>query len=320
MPATRGVLVSTGARIHLGFYGLATGPRRYGGLGLYIEKPMYRIVFRESDSQRVTGCQAGRAAEILRRVTGILGVRSGVHVELKECIDEHVGLGSTTQLVLSIASGVARLEGLDVDLVSLARRLGVGSPSGVGLWAYRYGGLVVDAGLKPPSPGPATLLARYMFPGNWLVGLIIPLTQYRVSGREEESMMASLPEPPEKLYYRALEIVFRRLLPAVVERDFIEFVDSVEELDKINGMVFEAVQGGVYSSKEAEAAARLLREYGARGVGQSSWGPCIYSFYERMRDAKEILMGVKEELARLGVGARIIITTARNYGARIEPL
>ena len=320
MPAARGVVVTTGARLHFGFYGLATGPRRYGGLGLYIDKPGYRIVFRRSDSPRIRGCQAGRAGEILRRVLDVLGLSVSVDIELKECVDEHVGLGSTTQLTLAILSGVARIEGADVDLVSAARRLGIGARSGVGLWGYRYGGLIVDAGVKPPYRGPATLLARYMFPSNWVVGVVIPGSVWRVSGEEEERLLASLPEPPESLYYRALEIVFRRLLPAVVERDFMEFAESVEELDKINGKVFAPVQKGVYACREAELAVKLLKDHGGLGVGQSSWGPAVYSFYDSVKEARETLTSVREELARRGVDARILVTTARNSGARVEPL
>ncbi|NIQ97303.1 MAG: GHMP kinase, partial [Desulfuromonadales bacterium] len=68
---------------------------------------------------------------------------------VEEAIPEHVGLGSGTQLGLAVAAAMTRLHGLELDSSELLRRLDRGLRSGIGIGAFRMGGVLLDGGIGP---------------------------------------------------------------------------------------------------------------------------------------------------------------------------
>ena len=48
----------------------------------------------------------------------------------------------------------------------------------------------------------------------------------------------------------------------------------------VTGRWFASVQGGVFARVRGEELVRRLAEWGARGVGQSSWGPAVYGIVD----------------------------------------
>lgn len=308
--------VETGARIHLGFYGIRPGYREYGGLGIYIDGVGYKIIVKEHEHDLVKGCQAGRVTEVINEVRAQFKTTKHYMIEVQKCIPEHVGLGSTTQLKLALYSAILRLEGIVTSLENIAVKAGVGSISGVGFYGFKYGGLIVDSGRRQGNEL-VGLLARYEFPENWYIAVVVPATRHRVFGEVEEKYMMTYTTINESSYCRALEIVFRRLLPAVVERNFTDFVTSVEELDKLTSNYF-AAQKGRFCCKESEVVATALKEAGGEGIGQSSWGPTIYAFFETRKAAENAIKYVEEVTGNKFSFYYIGVLSARNYGARVS--
>ena len=70
----------------------------------------------------------------------------GVKVKIEDTLPGHVGLGSGTQLALSIFSGIAKLYNIKIDIRKEAPKLGRGGRSGVGVAAFEKGGFIVDSG------------------------------------------------------------------------------------------------------------------------------------------------------------------------------
>lgn len=307
--------VETGARIHLGFYGIRPGYREYGGLGIYVGDIGYKIVVKEHEYDLVKGCQAGRVTEVINEVRTQFKTTKHYMIEVQKCIPEHVGLGSTTQLKLALYSAILRLEGIVASLEDIAVKAGVGSISGVGLYGFKYGGLIVDSGRRRGSEL-VGFLTRYEFPENWYIAVVVPATRHKVFGEVEKRYMMAC-ATNESSYCRALEIVFRRLLPAVVERNFTDFVASVEELDKLTSNYFAAQKGRFYC-KESEVVAKALKEAGGRGIGQSSWGPTVYAFFEARKAAENAIRYVRDVAGGKFSFYYIGVLTARNYGARIN--
>ena len=307
--------VETGARIHLGFYGIRPGYREYGGLGIYVGDIGYKIVVKEHEYDLVKGCQAGRVTEVINEVRTQFKTTKHYMIEVQKCIPEHVGLGSTTQLKLALYSAILRLEGIVASLEDIAVKAGVGSISGVGLYGFKYGGLIVDSGRRRGSEL-VGFLTRYEFPENWYIAVVAPATRHKVFGEVEKRYMMTC-ATNESSYCRALEIVFRRLLPAVVEKNFTDFVASVEELDKLTSNYFAAQKGRFYC-KESEVVAKALKEAGGRGIGQSSWGPTVYAFFEARKAAENAIRYVRDVVGGKFSFYYIGVLTARNYGARIN--
>lgn len=299
------VLVETGSRLHLGFIDPAGRlGRRWGSVGLYIEEP--RLVLEAWKASRVEVDGPIWLWELAERVVEVLGIE-GLGLRTRSQISMHVGLGSGTQSALAVASAASKLYGLSFNPVELALALGRCQRSGVGLWLFLGGGLAVDGGLG--AEGVPPLLARLRFPESWGIILLVPDSEGGgLHGAAEEEALKSVEGgEPE----RAAATVLLRLLPSILEMDFEGFCSAVEELDRLTGSVFSRIQGGTYS-ETTSMAVKALRDLGARGVGQSSWGPTVYGFAESHEEARRIAERLKVE------DFRAILTRARNKGAEIR--
>ena len=54
-------------------------------------------------------------------------------------------------------------------------------------------------------------------------------------------------------------------------------------------MMFSQIQKGPYYGAEAESLVNEIRGLGIRGVGQSSWGPCIFAFLKNDCEADDLI-------------------------------
>ena len=75
------------------------------------------------------------------------------------------------------------------------------------------------------------------------------------------------------------------LLPAVADGDIDAFGAALTQIQEITGRWFAPVQGGTFAPGPSEALVRRMREWGASGVGQSSWGPAVYGIVAEKRPA-----------------------------------
>jgi predicted sugar kinase len=51
-------------------------------------------------------------------------------------------------------------------------------------------------------------------------------------------------------------------------------------VQEINGRWFSHAQGGTFAPGASSDLVQRLREWGAAGVGQSSWGPAVYAIVD----------------------------------------
>lgn len=273
------------SRIHITLFDLEGSlGRRDGGIGVALEHP--RVTLRSGDCSsdgRVSYC-------------------------IEEDYDEHVGLGHTTQFRMALAklymASIGRGECSTRDLALLASR---GSTSGVGIYAFSVGGLVVDGGHsikdKPePLPSdfakapPPPLLFRYPFP--WYVYVNVHRKGRRVFGREElEAFRRSASG-----WTKVSHIVLMSFLPSLVEGD----IDGVlQAVGMLQGVGFKKVE----VEMQTEEVKDLMSSLDAVGFpsGLSSFGPAVYTFTSTRRQAEELV-------SRFGG----FFTRANNTGARVE--
>ncbi len=274
------VEVTAHARLHFGFLDLAADEaRRFGGIGLAIDRPRVRLLLEAGRGVRVEGPQAERVERLIERFYRTTGIKRGVRVRVMEAIPEHVGLGSGTQTSLALASGLARLHEFEASPEKLCLVMGRAQRSGIGFHAFLSGGFIVEGGHARGAAGPSRppLLMRHAFPADWRILVVIPRLLPAVSGPDEEEAFRRLPPPPGDASLRMSRIVLMQLLPALVERNLPAFGAALAEAQEIVGGCFAAIQDGPFHPAAA-AVARRLKRAGACGVGQSSWGPALYAF------------------------------------------
>ena len=162
----------------------------------------------------------------------------------------------------------------------LARAVGRARRSAVGTWTFADGGLVVEGGRRPGRDDCGPLLARLPFPASWRCVVAVPDSASGVSGGDEEAAFEALPAPSEQDVEHVAHLVLMALLPAVAEADIDAFGAALTQIQEITGRWFTAVQGGTFAPGASEALVRHMRDGGASGVGQSSWGPAVYGIVD----------------------------------------
>ncbi len=282
MSAADSVFVEAGARLHFGVLDLrgALG-RRFGGLGAAIPSPSLLLeASRARDGVSAEGPDAARGAEFARRFLSFHGIDGGARLVVHQRIPAHSGLGSGTQLGLSVARALAELYGLPAEPVELARAVSRGRRSAIGTWAFALGGFIVEGGRRPGEDGIAPLIGRFEVPERWRCVVAVPPGSPGLSGEAEAAAFEQLPPPPEAEVERVSHLVLMQLLPALVEGDLVSFGGALSAVQRITGAWFAPQQGGVFAPGQGEALIRQMAGWGAAGVGQSSWGPAVYGLVE----------------------------------------
>lgn len=318
-PATSAAIrVTAPARLHLGFLDLNGDlGRRYGSIGLSIDRPSTELTVAKADQHSASGQESQRALALVRKFAGERQ-GDGYAINISEAIPAHAGLGSGTQLALAIGAAVAAIEGRPLSAADIASLGDRGARSGIGVEAFTSGGFIIDGGKgKTDRPPPVTL--RSDFPPDWRVMLILDPRNAGVSGEAELTAFAGLPPFPETSAAYICHLVLMKLMPGLKEEDIGAFGSALTEIQEIVGAHFATRQGGsAWTSKAVGHLASRMRELGATGIGQSSWGPTGFAFVDSQKAAERLYHSLNEEAKR--VGLEILIAHGRNSGARIETL
>jgi beta-RFAP synthase len=190
----------------------------------------------------------------------------------------HVGLGSGTQLSLAVVAGLRAFMQLPpLGVVDLARTAGRAKRSAVGLYGFLHGGLVVEAG-RLPHDAVSPLVAAVTLPAGWRFVLITP-RGVGLSGESERAAFAALPSVPPLLTDELCRIALLDLVPAARSGDFAGFAEATYRFGYAAGQCFKSHQSGVYATEQLAALVARIRAAGIAGVGQSSWGPTLFTLH-----------------------------------------
>jgi beta-RFAP synthase len=277
--------------------------RWFGGIGAAAPAPTLLVSAAAADTLTVEGEDAGRATQFARRmlahVQEVRGVARGARIRVHRPLPSHAGLGSGTQLALAVGRALAELHSVDVDPPALARVMGRAKRSAIGTWTFAGGGLIVEGGRRVGRDEVAPLLARVPFPSSWRCVLAVPHTGAAVSGAAESRAFAELPSPPEGDVERVAYLVLMALLPSLVEADIESFGAALTEIQEMTGRWFASAQGGTFAPGSADLVRRMV-QWGARGVGQSSWGPAVYGIVDGQEASAQLAGHVREVLGPAG--------------------
>lgn len=302
MSAADSVFVEAGARLHFGVLDLrgALG-RRFGGLGAAIPSPSLLLEAARAGGVSAEGPDSARAADFARRFLASHGLSGGARLVVHRQIPAHSGLGSGTQLGLSVARALAELYGLPIRPAELALAVSRGQRSAIGTWAFALGGFIVEGGRRPGERGIAPLIGRYPVPERWRCVVAVPPGSPGLSGEAEAAAFEQLPPPPAKEVERVSHLVLMQLLPSLVEDDLQGFGAALSSVQRITGAWFAPQQGGVFAPGPGEALIGRMAEWGAAGVGQSSWGPAVYGLAANPEAGRALAARCREFLGKNGL-------------------
>jgi beta-ribofuranosylaminobenzene 5'-phosphate synthase len=311
------VTVTAPARLHLGFLDLNGGlGRRFGSLGLAIDRPATRLSLARAAKPSTSGPEAERARRYVADLARQWGLTQNYALTVHEAIPPHAGLGSGTKLALALATALRRLEGLPGARASDALLLGRGARSGIGIGLFDRGGLVVDGGRGPLTSVPP-VVARLEFPPEWRVMLVIDPSMEGSHGSAEQTAFAGLADLSPSSAAEICRLVIMKALPALAEADIGSFGGAFARIQEITGDYFAPVQGGARFL--SPAVARVMEQlccHGAHGAGQSSWGPTGFAFAATAAEAQRLCDLTQDTAAALGLD--MLICKGVNRGALVE--
>ena len=309
------VFVEASARLHFGVLDLrGSRGRWFGGIGASAARPTLLVSAAAADTLVADGEDAGRAREFARLFLEHHHLRAGAAVHVHRSLPSHAGLGSGTQLALAVARALAELYGFESDARALARAVGRGKRSAIGTWTFDDGGLVVEGGRRTDADECGPLIARVPIPSTWRCVIAIPEGPPGISGVGEAEAFARLPAPPERDVERVSHIVLMALLPALADADLAGFGRALSEVQEITGRWFASVQGGTFASGPSSDLVRRMTEWGASGVGQSSWGPAVYGIVDGDEAARRLADRVADAM---GSSAMVFAGPFRSDGAHV---
>lgn len=283
------IRITTGARLH---FGLLRTDAPFGGLGAMVDHPESIIELTPAKHFSADAMLETRSRAIAKRLCQRLGRRDlpAVRIGCLRAAPAHFGFGSGTQTSLAIAEGLCRFLDTPLPDIDLARQIADrGKRSAVGVHGYFQGGLIfentTDASDETLSESLNPIEARLELPSCWRVVLVrAKHSTPAVSGDREAEQFSRLPSRPDRCE-RLTALVRNTILPAVESSDFTTFSAALAQYNRESGLLFQTVQGGPYNGADVTELIDLLNRKGARGAGQSSWGPGVFAWCETPEQA-----------------------------------
>jgi len=295
MPRT--VHVAAPSRLHFGLWSLGAvtsaagcAGRQFGGVGAMIQRPGLRLEIAEAANFTARGTLAERAAAFARRWAQFHRLMlPACELIVREAPPEHVGLGTGTQLALAVAAGLNAWCGLPAQSpLELAISVGRGHRSAVGTYGFAHGGLIVEQG-KITGELVSPLDCRLDLPEDWRFVLVRPIELSGLSGDDEAQAIAAPAAISDVIHAHLVAEVREHLVPAAATCDFTDFAASLYRYGNLAGQCFAARQGGPYNGPVLTALVERIRELGHAGVGQSSWGPTLFSIFPTPSAARQLV-------------------------------
>lgn len=296
----RSVAVRAPGRLHLGFLDpSASLGRRFGSLGLVIDGFETAVELAAAERQQVSADGAAARAELDRAQAHLTTLQRAtdrpapLHLHLAEVLPAHAGFGSGTQLALAVGRAFAAWHRLPLATAEIARLLGRGLRSGIGISGFEQGGLLLDGG--PADDGrPAPLLARLALPADWRVLLVLDPGRAGLSGSDERTAIAALPAFARASAAEVCHEVLMRVLAGAASGDFAAFAAGISRVQQLVGGHFAPAQGGrAYASAAVERLCGWIAQQGPAAVGQSSWGPTGFAILPSQAAAEALLAAAR---------------------------
>jgi len=243
------VIITTAGRLHFNSLKMnAVDGRGCGGIGVALKDPALKIIFSLANKIVITGADAmlrKKVENFAKNFLLYIGVNRGINIKIIKFFPGKVGLGSGTQLGMSVGRGISLLYGKKISLrliAEITKRAGI---SGIGYYAFSKGGLIVDGGywmgkteakktFADHNPTPPPLIARYSFPTNWKVLLLTPKKSLpKISSLDEAKLFIENTPVPMKEIGVICTNVLMGIIPSLQEKDYFKFIEYLSKIGNL---------------------------------------------------------------------------------------
>lgn len=282
------VQVTAPSRLHFGLMSYGGPGRQFGGAGVMIDQPATQLQVSAARTFTVSGLDTERATHFARNWSVNHAIDLHCHLDITRLPPEHVGLGTGTQLGLSVAAALNAWHGIvPARPRELAASVGRGKRSAVGTHGFFLGGLIVERG-KQAAEILSPLDCQILLPEEWRFVLVRPMHRRGLSGVAEQQAFSKLPAIPPAVTETLTDELRQHLLPAAAQGAFTAFSKSLFRYGQLAGSCFATQQGGSYNGPDLTHLVHQILELGIQGVGQSSWGPTLFALVPTATEAESL--------------------------------
>ena len=304
------IVVETGSRLH---FGLIDVEAPFGGIGVMLGSPLTGVRLESSPTFCPPDSAAERVTQIAERFRCLLGNDDlpNCKIQILARPRPHTGLGSGTQLGMAVAEAMNHFLGEPIPKSELGDTIAErGTRSAIGIHGYFGGGFVFEASDGVSSVNPVR--ERLTMPKAWCVCLLRSNRTFNtVSGEKEACQFDLLPCVSESKRNALVQRVTDEIIPAIQVGDFKSFCEGVQVYNHDSGMLFAPVQGGPYNGRAVSQLIDDLIDRGAKGVGQSSWGPTVFCWFSSQEEAVRFFESDP-------IDAEVMIAFPRNDGRMLQ--
>ncbi len=337
------VIITSPSRLHFSLIDLNGELGRVdGGIGVALNEPSLKIEVATVDKEVEEKENPKEVVPVLERIRSRIepGLSANYRVEILNKLPSHVGLGSRTQLSLSVAKAISVLENRNYGVVELAKLVGRGGTSGIGTAAFDNGGFILDGGhvfrkgedeskvengmeneeiktsFLPSSASkvsPPPVLFQHALPEDWFFVVAIPRVKRGAYGAEEIGIFKRHCPIEREEVEKICRIVLMRILPSVLEKDIATFAKC---LTMLQGVGFKKIEIALQHDIIKELFSFF--EVHALGYGMSSFGPATYAIVEGEKRAKELADSTTDFFVERHIRALVCYSNANNRGSEVK--
>jgi beta-ribofuranosylaminobenzene 5'-phosphate synthase len=325
------VRISTPSRLHFGLIDFNGGLGRIdGGAGVAISRPRNLLSVCSSSRFLVNGSDPELIKGIARKICDKLGKPlPDMEITVEDQIHNHTGFGSKTQISLALAYLICREYGITyASIEELARLVGRGGTSGIGVRAFDRGGFILDCGHSfgagrektsclPSSAANAKIspqVLRCDVPEHWRFVLVTPLNYEGSHGKSEVDIFQSNFPVDAAEVDRICRIVLMQMVPGILEKDIETFGSAINGIQTLG---FKNVEIQLKAPLVPNILA-IMNSNGSFGSGMSSFGPTVFGLADSDRKAEQIQKSVCDYLSDMDIENESWIAEPNNHGVLIS--
>jgi len=323
--------ITTPSRLHFGLIDFNGNLGRIdGGSGVAISSPRNVLSIKSGRTFHVNGSDPTYIEKIARGICDKLGKPlPDVDITVEEEIPAHAGFGSKTQMSLALAYAICEEFDLPYHGVEgLARLVGRGGTSGIGVRAFEKGGFVLDCGhgfgegrekksCLPSSASkarPAPEVMRCNVPEDWRFILVTPLDDEGSHGQSEVDIFKTSFPIDEVEIGRVCRVILMQMVPGILEKDIESFGSAINKIQEIG---FKNIEVKLKSPLVPNMLT-IMNNAGSYGSGMSSFGPTVYGLTNSNKNAYKIRDVVSGYLDDLSIKHKCWIAEPNNHGVSVK--
>ena len=309
------------ARIHLGFLDLSKdSSRKYGSIGLTITKFYFKLQIESSDKFEVLCSDESTKTKILE----IIKILEKDHyiknfkLTVLNCIPSHCGLGSGTQIALSVGYLISKFNGLKLSINQIAYLLKRGKRSGIGIESFKNGGFNIDVGKLNKSKKTPLNILNVEWPKEWRILMIFDKNIQGIHGNKEIQKFKNLNKINNHKTNYNFKALLMNIIPGIFERNFNEFANGIRTIQDMMSDTFYG-SSTKYASKKIEKIFQNIKKKGVKCFGQTSWGPTGFVFFENSKKRNELSKYLEKYITLNKMfGVEIIKVEGKNSGKLLK--